>query len=89
MRRGEALALHWSDLDLEARTLTVRGTLGRVGGELIITEPKTERSRRSVPLSPLGSRVSVLASAASTPRRALPHRSSSHVASNPTSNRSE
>ena len=32
-------------------TLTVRGTLGRVGGKLIITEPKTDRSRRSVPLS--------------------------------------
>jgi integrase len=51
MRRGEALALHWPDLDLEARMLAVRGTLGRVDGELIITEPKTERSRRSVPLS--------------------------------------
>ncbi|GAA2567416.1 tyrosine-type recombinase/integrase [Mycolicibacterium diernhoferi] len=51
VRRGEALALHWSDVDLEARTLFVRGTLGRVGAELIITEPKTERSRRSVPLS--------------------------------------
>lgn len=51
MRRGEALALHWSDVDLEAGTLAVRGTLGRVGGELIITEPNTDRSRRSVPLS--------------------------------------
>ena len=51
VRRGEALALHWSDVDLEAGMLTVRATLGRVGGELIITEPKTDRSRRSVPLS--------------------------------------
>ncbi len=51
VRRGEALALHWSDIDLDGRMLTVRGTLGRVGGELIITEPKTDRSRRSVPLS--------------------------------------
>jgi integrase len=31
--------------------VTVRGTLGRVGGELIIAEPETDRSRRSVPLS--------------------------------------
>jgi integrase len=51
MRRGEALALHWSDVDLQARVLAVRGTLGRVGGGLTITEPKTDRSRRSVPLS--------------------------------------
>jgi integrase len=51
LRRGEAVALHWSDLDLDARALAVRGTLGRIGGKLIITEPKTERSRRTVPLS--------------------------------------
>jgi integrase len=31
--------------------LAVRGTLGRVGGKLIITEPKTERSRRSMPIA--------------------------------------
>jgi integrase len=51
MRRGEALALHWSDIDLDAGVLAVRGTLGRVGGKLIITEPKTERSRRSMPIA--------------------------------------
>lgn len=51
MRRGEALAVHWSDVDLKGRTLAVRGTLGRVHGALMITEPKTERSRRTVPLS--------------------------------------
>jgi integrase len=51
MRRGEALALHWSDVDLAAKVLSVRGTLGRVAGQLVITEPKTERSRRTVPLS--------------------------------------
>jgi integrase len=51
MRRGEALALRWSDIDLDARTLFVRGTLGRVGGELTVSEPKTDRSRRTVPLS--------------------------------------
>lgn len=32
--------------------MKVAGTLGRVGGELTITEPKTVRSRRTVPLSP-------------------------------------
>lgn len=50
LRRGEALALHWSDVDLENGVLAIRGTLGRVGGQLVITEPKTDRSRRSVPI---------------------------------------
>lgn len=51
LRRGEALALHWSDINLDDQTLIVRGTLGRVAGQLTITEPKTDRSRRTVPLS--------------------------------------
>jgi integrase len=52
LRRGEALALHWSDVDLDAGMMVVRGTLGRVGGKLVITEPKTDRSRRTVPIAP-------------------------------------
>ena len=32
--------------------LRVRGTLSRANGHLAISEPKTERSRRNVPLSP-------------------------------------
>ena len=51
-RRGEALALHWSDVDLDAGSIAVRGTLGRVGGKLVISEPKTDRSRRTVPITP-------------------------------------
>jgi integrase len=52
LRRGEALALHWSDVDLTNGLLRVRGTLSRANGHLVISEPKTERSRRDVPLSP-------------------------------------
>lgn len=52
MRRGEALALHWADINLHAGVLLVRGTLGRVGGRLLISEPKTDRSRRAVPVPP-------------------------------------
>jgi integrase len=52
LRRGEALALRWQDVDLTNGVLRVRGTLSRVDGRLIISEPKTERSRRDVPLSP-------------------------------------
>ncbi len=51
MRRGEALALRREDVDLEAGTLRVRGTLSRVGGKLVVTEPKTERSRRTIAVS--------------------------------------
>jgi integrase len=50
MRRGEALALRWTDIDLDAGLVAVRGTLGRVGGKLVVSEPKTDRSRRTVPL---------------------------------------
>lgn len=50
MRRGEASALRWSDVDLDARLVTVRGTLGRIGGRLVVSEPKTDRSRRTVPI---------------------------------------
>ncbi len=52
LRRGEALALHWSEVDLDAGLLVVRGTLGRVSDQLVITEPKTDRSRRTVPIAP-------------------------------------
>jgi integrase len=52
LRRGEALALRWRDMDLAGGTLKVAGTLSRVGGRLETSEPKTARSRRTVPLSP-------------------------------------
>ncbi|MDQ3158279.1 MAG: site-specific integrase [Actinomycetota bacterium] len=52
-RRGEILALRWDDVDLAAKNIRIRGTLARVDGQLTITEPKTDRSRRTVPLSPL------------------------------------
>ena len=49
-RRGARLA--WSDIDFDEKLLRVRGTLARVGGELVVTETKTPRSRRVIP-SPL------------------------------------
>lgn len=52
LRRGEAIGLHWKDVNLDAGELKVRHTLGRVGNELLVTEPKTQRSRRTIPLSP-------------------------------------
>lgn len=52
MRRGEALALRWEDVDLEAGVLRVRGTLSRVDGELVRTNPKTAKSTREIPVTP-------------------------------------
>jgi integrase len=51
LRRGEALALQWSDVDLERHTLRVRGTLSRIDGALVVTEPKTAKSKRFVPMN--------------------------------------
>lgn len=57
LRRGEALALRWTDIDLERGVMRVRGTLARVDGALEVTDTKTEKSRRTVPLSPPTARV--------------------------------
>ena len=46
-RAGELAALEWSDIDLNAATATIRGTLGRNG---IIGPPKSRRGRRTVAL---------------------------------------
>ena len=52
LRRGECLALAWDRVDLDAGVLRVAATIDRVGGRLVISEPKTARARRTVPLSP-------------------------------------
>ncbi|MFV8315710.1 tyrosine-type recombinase/integrase [Mycobacterium sp. 23] len=51
LRRGEALGLHWEHVNLRDGSLRVAATVGRIGKGLTVTEPKTERSRRTVPLS--------------------------------------
>ena len=50
LRRGEVLGLKWDDIDVDGRTLWVRRAVQRVGGELRFVEPKTHRSRRSLPI---------------------------------------
>jgi Site-specific recombinase XerD len=53
LRRGEILGLYWSDIDLDAGTLRVNQALQRVNGKLLLSEPKTEKSRRALPLPSL------------------------------------
>jgi integrase len=49
MREGELLALHWSDISLNAGKIQVKRTLQVVRGKgLVISEPKTEKSKRSI-----------------------------------------
>ena len=52
MRRGEALGLRWDDIDLEAGRLSVRRALIPSGREVVVSEPKTPRGRRSIALDP-------------------------------------
>jgi integrase len=49
-RRAETLGLTWNDLDLDAWTIRVERTLQRLDGELVLVAPKTERSKRTIPL---------------------------------------
>jgi integrase len=52
MRRGELLALHWADVNLDERFLQVRYTVQHVkGGGYVFAPPKTPRSRRKIALT--------------------------------------
>lgn len=48
MRRGEALGLRWSDVDLAAGTISIRQTLIAPGYKLALSTPKTAKGRRKV-----------------------------------------
>ncbi len=50
LRRGEACGLHWTDLDLEAGTLTVTWQIVQYGWATELKPPKTEDSQRVVAL---------------------------------------
>ena len=52
LRRGEVLALKWEDADLDGGELHVRFALEQVRSTVTRKEPKSERSTRTVPLSP-------------------------------------
>jgi integrase len=45
LRIGEALALRWSDLDLDRRVLTVAASVGRVGGQIDAATGRRTRTR--------------------------------------------
>lgn len=60
LRKGEILGLRWSDIDFSEREVNVKANLCRVSTEsdnprkksrLVLLEPKTEKSKRSIPIS--------------------------------------
>lgn len=60
LRKGEVMALKWKNIDFEKREVTIEGSLCRVPGErdahgtrhyaYEIMEPKTQKSKRTIPL---------------------------------------
>ncbi|MGH9117238.1 MAG: tyrosine-type recombinase/integrase [Acidimicrobiales bacterium] len=53
LRKGEALGLAWEHVDLDDGWLRVSLSLQRIDGRLRLDEPKSRRSRRTVPLPPM------------------------------------
>jgi len=50
LRRGEVLGLRWSDIDLKAKTLTVRQARVLVNYQVRIEDPKSRNGHRTLPL---------------------------------------
>ncbi len=48
LRRGELLALLWTDLNATARTISVTKQVNRINGELVVSQPKTQNSVRTL-----------------------------------------
>lgn len=68
MRRGELLGLRWEDVDFENGVIHVRRNVTVVRGKLIVSEPKTPKSRRAIPmLQPLADFLAQLRAVARHP----------------------
>lgn len=48
LRKGEALGLRWSNVDLENAKISITGALQRIDRKLQIVETKTRKSRRTI-----------------------------------------
>jgi integrase len=51
-RRGEALALRWSDVDLQISVVRIERSLEQTKGSLRVKSPKTKNGRRNIAISP-------------------------------------
>lgn len=52
LRRGEALALRWGDVDLESGDIRIERQVCDAGGRLVVGPPKSDAGRRYVPICP-------------------------------------
>jgi integrase len=52
LRRGEISGMQWSDVDLENGTVEIQHNRVSVGGQVHDCDPKTETSKRALPLTP-------------------------------------
>lgn len=59
LRRGEALGLRWDDVDLDRRRLSIQRDVTVVDYEIVVSEPKPARGRRSVSIDPTTAAVLV------------------------------
>lgn len=48
LRKGEALALHWSDIDWTDETVNIKKTIARVNKTTVLHHPKTKASIRKI-----------------------------------------
>jgi integrase len=49
MRRGEVPGLRWVDIDFKKAELRIRKTRTLVDGKVLVSEPKSTRSKRTLP----------------------------------------
>lgn len=52
LRRGEVLALRWSDVDFERKVIRIRRNRTIFGGQVVEGAPKSSRSARDIPMTP-------------------------------------
>jgi len=60
LRRSEVLGLRWSDLDLVAGTITINNARKMSDGMIYEEDPKTERSKRTLPLKSIPGLIDAL-----------------------------